>query len=113
MFTHDAEYFQSRGAHGNPGREPFSTTEFPRQATEPRHLVQLLWPRDLLGELASIAKLMAESAHAGENADGAYSGGCRKEHKHNVSQMLWNPSGHRFDAIYFRHHSQPARKDQK
>jgi hypothetical protein len=74
MSAHDAEYFRRRGrVQGIPARGPFSAPEFPRQATEPRRLEQLPWPRNLFGELASIAELMAESAHAGENADGACS----------------------------------------
>ena len=53
--------------------------------TELQRLEQLPWPRNLFDELASIAELMVESAHAGENADGACSYGCRTEHKQNVA----------------------------
>jgi hypothetical protein len=103
MSTHDPEYFrQRRRVQGIPAREPFSAPEFPRQATELRRLEQLPWPRNLFGELASIAELMAESRHGGRNADGACSCGCRKEHKHNVSQTLRNPYGRGFNVIYFR-----------
>jgi hypothetical protein len=71
MSTHDVEYFQRRRqAQGVPAREPFSAPKFPRQATEPRCLERLPWPRNLFGELASIAELMAESEHGGQNADG-------------------------------------------
>ena len=64
MSTHDAEYFrQSLRAQGISTLEPFSAPEFPRKATEPRRLEQLPWPRNLFGELASIAELMAESEH--------------------------------------------------
>jgi hypothetical protein len=70
MSVHDVDYFRRlRSAQGNPAREPFSAPEFPRQATEPhrleQRLEQLAWPRNLFGELASIAELMAESEHAG------------------------------------------------
>jgi hypothetical protein len=34
----------------------------PRQATEPRRLRRLPWPRNLFGELATIEELMAEDA---------------------------------------------------
>jgi hypothetical protein len=80
--THDAEYFlQTHRAQGIPARGPFSAPKFPQRATEPPRSEQLPWPRNLSGELASIAELMAEQAHAGENADCACSSGCRKEHK--------------------------------
>jgi hypothetical protein len=63
MSTQDAENFrQSHRAQGNPAREPFSAPKFPRQATEARRPEQLPWPRNLFGELASVAELMAESA---------------------------------------------------
>jgi hypothetical protein len=103
MTAHDAEYFrQRRRAQGIPERDPFSAPKFLKRAIELQRLEQLPWPRNLFGELASIAELMAESAHAGENADGACSCGCRKEHKQNVSQTLRNPYGRGFDVIYFR-----------
>ena len=103
MSTHDAEYFrQRRRAQGMPACDPFSAPRFQQRATELQRMEQLPWPRNLFDELASIAELMAESAHAGENADGACSCGCRKEHKQNVWQTLWNPHGRGFDVIYFR-----------
>ena|SRR5689334_93050 len=103
MSTHDAEYFrQRRRAQGIPARDPFSTPRFLQRATELQHLEQLPWPRNLFGEPASIAELVARSAHAGEAADAACSCGCRKEHKQNVSQTLRNPHGRGFDVIYFR-----------
>jgi hypothetical protein len=103
MFTHDTEYFRRRRpAQGVPARDPFSAPRFQQRAAELQRLEQLPWPRNLFGDLASIAELMAESAHAGENADGVCSCGCRKEHKQNVSQTLRNPYGRSFDVIYFR-----------
>jgi hypothetical protein len=103
MSTMMPSYFrQSHHAQGIPAREPFSALKFPQRATEPRRLEQLPWPGNLFGELASIAELMAGSAHAGENAGGACSCGCRKEHKHNVSRTLWHPYGRGFDVICFR-----------
>jgi hypothetical protein len=72
MSTRDAESFRQRhrGQCIAP-RAPSSAPEFPRQATELRRLEQLPWPRNLFGELASIAELMAESEHGGQNADSA------------------------------------------
>jgi hypothetical protein len=103
MSTHDAEYFrQRRRAEGIPARDPFSAPRLQQRAIELQCLEQLPWPRNLFGGLASIAELMAESAHAGESADGACSCGCREEHKQNVSQTLRNPYGRGFDVIYFR-----------
>ena len=102
MTTHDAEYFrQRRRAQGIPERDAFTTPRLQQRAVALRRLEQLPWPRNLFGEPASIAELIAESAHAGDNADAACSCGCRKEHKQNVSQTLRNPYGRGFDVIYF------------
>jgi hypothetical protein len=66
MSTHDAEYFRPRRrAQGIPARDLFSAPKFLRRATELECLEQLPWPRNLFGELASIAELMAESEHGG------------------------------------------------
>jgi hypothetical protein len=107
MSTHDAEYFRlRRRAQGIPARDPFSAPRFQQRSTDLQRLEQPPWPRNRFGELASIAELMAESAQlsgrADENADGACSCGCRKEHKQNVTQTLRNPYGRGFDIIYFR-----------
>jgi hypothetical protein len=106
MSTHDAAYVrQRRRAQGIPARDPVFAPRFQQRATELQRLEQLPWPKNLFGEPASIAELMAESTQlsvsAGENADGACSCGCRKEHKQNVSQTLRNPYGRGFDVIYF------------
>ena len=114
MSTYDAEYFrQCRQAQGSPEHDPFCTPDFLQRTTEPRRLEQLPWPRNLFGELTSIAELMAESAHAGENADAACLCGCRKEHKQNVTQTLRNPYGRGFDVIYFRSEACKNRWNQK
>jgi hypothetical protein len=111
MSTHDAEYFrQRRRAHE---RDPFSAPKFLQRATELLRLEQLPWPRNIFGKLTSIAELMAESAHAGEYADGACSCGCRMEHKQNASQTLRNPYGRGFDVIYFRSEACKNRWNQK
>ena len=103
MSTHDAQYFrQRRRARGIPERNPFSAPRFLQRGTELQRLEQLPWPRNLFGEPTSIAELMAESANANEETDGACSCGCRKEHRQNVSQTLRNPYGRGFDVIYFR-----------
>jgi hypothetical protein len=114
MSTHDAEYFrQRRRAQGIPARDPFSARRFRQRATELQRLEQLPWPRNLVGELASIAELMAESAHASENTGGACSCGCRAEHKQNVSQTLRSPYSRGFDVIYFRSESCKNRWNQE
>jgi hypothetical protein len=47
----------------------------PRQATGPRRLRRLPWPRKLFGELATIEELMAEDANQTDRcASGALSG---------------------------------------
>ena len=70
MSTHDAEYFrQRRRAQGIPLRDPFCAPSFLQRATELQSLKQPPWPRNLFGELASIAELMADSAHTSEHTD--------------------------------------------
>jgi hypothetical protein len=84
MSTHYLEYLrQRRPPQGIPAREPFCAPKFLQRATELQNLEQLPWPRNLFGELASIAELMAESAHASEHTDNVCPCGC-------------------FDVIYFR-----------
>ena len=106
MSKHDAEYFrQRRRAQGIPERDPFSGRKFLQQAIELRRLEQLPWPRNLFGMPASIAELMAMAAQLSEqpdnNPDDVCPCGCRREHKHNVSQTLRNPYGRGFDVKYF------------
>jgi hypothetical protein len=63
MSTRDAEYFRERRrAQGIPERDPFSARKFLQRAVELRRLEQLPWPRNLFGEPASIAELLAEAA---------------------------------------------------
>ena len=90
------------GHEGIPARDPFSARRFQQPATELQRLEQLPWPRNLFGEMASIAELMAEPAHVAENTDHICPCECRAEHQHNVSQTLRNPYGRGFDVIYFR-----------
>ena len=62
MSKHDAEMFrQLRRTQGSPTRDPFSAPKFLR-TPELRCLVQLPWPRNLFGEPATGAKLLAEAA---------------------------------------------------
>ena len=103
MSTHDAEYFrQRRRAIGIPERDQFSDAKFVRQGIELQRLEQLPWPRDLFGEYATVAELVAEaSQQSDENIDNACSCGCQRRHNHNVSQVVANPYGRGFNAIYF------------
>ena len=65
MPAHDAECFpQRRPGQGIPARDPFCVPEFLQRETEPQGLKQLQWPRNLFGELASIAGLMEPGAEA-------------------------------------------------
>ena len=104
MSTHDAEYFrQRRRAQGIPEREPFCAAKFLQQATELRRLERLPWPKNLFGEPAAIAELLAEAAQLSDaNSDNLCPCGCRREHKHNVSQTLRSPYGRGFDVMYFQ-----------
>jgi len=106
MSKHNAEYFrQRRRAHGIPEREPFSAPKFLQRAAELRRLEQLPWPSNLFGEPVSIAELMAEAAQLSEQTDEnpghVCPCGCRREHKHNVSQTVRSPHGRGFNVMYF------------
>lgn len=85
MIAHDTEYLPQLGA-------------------ELRHLGELPWPRNLFGQSATIAELMAEAAQFRQEArfsDDLCPCGCRREHKHRVSQTLRNPYGRGYDITYF------------
>ena len=67
-------------------------------------LEQLPWPRNLFCENATIAELMAEAAQIEQGrqiSDEICPCGCRKEHKHRISQILRNPYGRGYDIINF------------
>jgi hypothetical protein len=60
--------------------------------------------RNPFAENATIAELMAEAASIEQGAqisDELCLCGCRREHKHRVSQTLRNPYGRGHDIIYF------------
>jgi hypothetical protein len=102
----DAEYFgHRRRAQGASVSALFSVAKSLQRAIEPRRLEQVPWPRNLFDEPASIAELVAEavqlSDQAGENPNDTCRCGCRRGHKHNVSQTLRSPYGRGFDVIYF------------
>jgi hypothetical protein len=105
MTAHDAEYFRQRRRHqGIPPRDPLSTPKLLQRGAELLRLEQLPWPRNLFGENATITELMAEAAHLEQGArttDDLCLCGCRREHKHRVSQTLRNPYGRGYDVIYF------------
>ena len=90
MSKHDGEYFrQLRRAQGSPKRDPFLAPNFLQRAAELRCREQLPWPRNMFGEPASIAELLAGAAQpsgqVGQNPDDVCPCGCRREHKLNVS----------------------------
>jgi hypothetical protein len=63
----DREYLrQHRLVQDDPAGDPFSVPEFAARATEQRRMEQLPWPRNLFGEPASIAELLAEAAQLSE-----------------------------------------------
>jgi hypothetical protein len=70
MSKRDAEYFRQRHrAQGISVRAPRSAAKFLQRATKLRRLEQLPWPRNLSGELASIADLLAEAAQLSEQSE--------------------------------------------
>ena len=105
MAAHDAEYFrQRRRQQGVLPRDPLSGPRFLKHGAELRPLEQLPWPRNLFGENATIAELMAEAALTDQRtqiSNELCPCGCRREHKHRVSQTLRNPYGRGYDVIYF------------
>ena len=105
MVAHDAEYFRRRRRQqGILPRDPLSAPRFLKHGAELRRLEQLPWPRNLFGENATLAELMAEAALFEQGArisDELCPCGCRRGHKHRVSQTLRNPYGRGYDIIYF------------
>jgi hypothetical protein len=105
MPEHDAEHSrQSRRARAVPARQPFSAAKHIKRGLELQRLERLPWPRDLFGNYASIAELMAEAA--APSSPEMYRNdlcpcGCRREHKNNVSQTIRSAYGHSFNVIYF------------
>ena len=72
------------------------------QCIQPR-TASLAWPRDLFGNYASIAELMAEVTELsgpGEYRDDVCPSGCRREHRNNVSPAIRNPYGHSFNVVW-------------
>jgi hypothetical protein len=105
MTAHDAEYFRQRRRHqGVPACDPLSAPRLLQRLAELQRLEQLPWPRNLFGANATIAELMAEAAQFEQGvriSDDLCPRGCRKEHKHRVSQTLRNPYGRGDDVVYF------------
>ena len=60
---------QQRLVQADPAGDPFSVPESAARATEQRRLEQQPWPRNLFGEPASIAELLAEPAQLSEQID--------------------------------------------
>ena len=68
MSKHDAEMFrQLRRTQGSPTRDPLSAPKFLR-TPKLRCLEQLPWPRNLFGEPATIAELLAEATQLSTQA---------------------------------------------
>ena len=105
MAAHGAEYFrQRRRQQGILPRDPLLAPRFHKHGAELRRLEQLPWPRNLFGENATIAELMAAAElieQGPQIPDELCPCGCRREHKHRVSQTLCNPYGRGYDIIYF------------
>ena len=57
---------QQRLVQADPAGDPFSVPESAARATEQRRREQQPWPRNLFGEPASIAELLAEAAQLSE-----------------------------------------------
>ena len=60
---------QHRLVQDDPAGDLFSVSESAARATERSRLEQLPWPRNLFGEPASIAELLAEPAQLSEQID--------------------------------------------
>jgi hypothetical protein len=87
-----------------PPRDPFSAPRVLQRGAELQRLEQLPWPTNRFRDSATIAELMAEAAQfwqAARISDNLCLCGCRREHKHRVSQTLCNPYGRGYDVIYF------------
>ncbi|HTW69675.1 MAG TPA: hypothetical protein VME47_07315 [Acetobacteraceae bacterium] len=69
------------------------------------YLEHLPWPKDLFGQSASIAELLAEDAQLREqgveNPDGMCAWECLKAYNNNVMQMPGNSYGRGFHMLRF------------
>jgi hypothetical protein len=92
-------------AQGVPERDTFFARNFLQQAIELRRLEQLLLPKNLFAEPASIDDLMAEatqtSEQVGENVDDVRPCGCVGDRKRDVAQRARNHYGRGVDVLYF------------
>jgi hypothetical protein len=105
MVAHDAEYFgKRRRQQGILPRDFLSGPRLHKHGAELRRVEQLPWPRNLFGENATIAELMAEAALIDQGpqiSDELCACGCPREHKRKALQTLHNPYGRGYDTTYF------------
>jgi hypothetical protein len=106
MSEHDIGYLTHRDRTEDvTAGDPVATVKSLRRAIEPDRLEQLPWPRNLFGDPASIAELLAEtmrlSDQFGDNPGETRRCECGRKHKRNVSRTSRNPYGRGFGIIWF------------
>jgi hypothetical protein len=71
MSSYDPKYFsQHMRAQGTPQCDALTSSRFVNPGIEPQRLEQLPWPRNLFGECATIAELLAEDSRpSGQRGD--------------------------------------------
>jgi hypothetical protein len=103
MSMHDvAAVARRRWAQGIESRGPLSVPPSRQNGPELLWLKSLPWPRNLFGEHATIAELLAPRAEQSvKYPDKLCACGCGTEHWQRVPRILPNPNGEGFDLIHF------------
>jgi hypothetical protein len=100
MSMHDAEYVsQRRRAHEVPPRRLLSAAPSLPHGGGLEPLKSLPWPRNLFGEHATVAELLALRAE--DRPNDLCACGCGREHQRRVPRILPNSDGNGFDFVHF------------
>jgi hypothetical protein len=111
MSDHDAEHSrQRRPAHAILERDLFTAPKLRERPIESRQFEQLPWPKNIFGNEATIAELMAELQQPLQNGranldnpnlDNLCGCGCGRQHKCNLMQTIRGPYGLGYSVVWF------------
>jgi hypothetical protein len=102
MYMHDAKFVSQRQkAHGVAPHEPSCAPPPPPHGGGLQRLKSLPWPRNLFGEHATLAELLALRAEVHPKSNLSCACGCGREHRQRLSRILPNPDGNGFDLTHF------------
>jgi hypothetical protein len=90
---------QCRWAAGMSPRGPLSVSQTLSGGEGLQRLAALPWPRNLFGDHATIAELLAPSVE--NQRDDLCACGCGREHRQRLPRILPNPDGDGFDLHHF------------